>query len=599
MLRFRRISPVFMKILVIFLIVLMPVYLVGLCVNFIGQRELREKTVQAAIPKLDDCVQRLERDVVFVRNSMMKLHVSPDVRFLSLTTGNEDSYQKMKAFLNLSSRIAEIVDQSEFISDIKLYIPMVAKIITSTGIRDMPRDEFQLFSSLSSNGAYPFSQIDSTLVSEMPNVKRSGSDAYMTLLPFHSMVTVMGEKVPQYLIVLRMDRHALAGMLRELASSTGGTGYLISRNHGLSASTGETPLERRELESLLTKEEQNQSLSLTKQVSLAGVSHLILLRYSEALDTTFLSVVEQATFLSSLQRYRNWLWIATVLTVFMALLFTFLVRAIFILPLQHLVDGFARVETGDLTYKLDTRNHDEFQYLFEKFNGMCEKLALSIEQEYKQRILMQRAELKQLQYQINPHFLYNSLFIVYRMARLQDFAGVMKLALHLGGYYRFVTKGAAEEVTLGDELSHVHDYVQIQTIRFSSRIAVDMMTFPRELERVPVPRLILQPLVENAFHHGLARKVSNGMIRIWGGMEDETFRIVVEDNGDSLADQDVLTLQNHFSTDGGEFSDNGLMNIHRRLRIRYGNESGLFPSRSTLGGLRMEIRMVRNGGTEC
>ena len=101
---------------------------------------------------------------------------------------------------------------------------------------------------------------------------------------------------------------------------------------------------------------------------------------------------------------------------------------------------------------------------------MVSKLNVLVKEVYEQKIRSQRAELKQLQSQVNPHFLYNSYFVLYRLAKIPDVDNVLRMARHLGEYFRFITRSRSDEVTLEEELKHTLAYIQIQMYRFDQRV---------------------------------------------------------------------------------------------------------------------------------
>jgi two-component system sensor histidine kinase YesM len=116
-------------------------------------------------------------------------------------------------------------------------------------------------------------------------------------------------------------------------------------------------------------------------------------------------------------------------------------------PLLELVRAFHKVESGDLQVSINHDSDNEFGYLYKRFNDMVKNLNMLIDQVYNQKILMQRAELKQLQSQINPHFLYNSLFMINTMARIGD-DNLITFTKYLGEYFRFVTRNSSDNKPL-------------------------------------------------------------------------------------------------------------------------------------------------------
>lgn len=259
-------------------------------------------------------------------------------------------------------------------------------------------------------------------------------------------------------------------------------------------------------------------------------------------------------------------------------------------PLMKLVTSFREVETGNFEVRLTRRQEDEFGYIYTQFNAMVSNIYQLIERVYHQELLMQQAKFKQLQSQIHPHFLYNSFFTINMMARLGD-ENLVEFSRLLGEYYQFITKDALDIVTLEQEISHARTYMNLQAIRFSNRLEVVFPPCPEEYKHLMVPRLIIQPILENAIKYGTERLRSSGRIEVSYLFDQHAFSLITQDNGDALSDEDITTLQEKLKSKTEESEVSGLMNIHRRIQIMFGNASGLSISRSSLGGLMVEMKI--------
>ncbi len=306
--------------------------------------------------------------------------------------------------------------------------------------------------------------------------------------------------------------------------------------------------------------------------------------------------IRQSDVFKAVQEYRLWIWVYSFCGIAILILFAFSTYKFIHQPLLKLVKSFKRVESGDLNIFIRHHRRDEFHYLFEKFNEMIRNVNTLIDQVYRQKILAQKAELKQLQSQINPHFLYNSLFILNMMAKTGDRDTLERFTLQLGEYFRFITKNNSDEVTLLEEIQHARIYSEIQETRLSNRIDVQFGSLPEQLNDVIVPRLILQPVIENAFIHGLESSEDGGSIQVSIEYSSEQIWISVEDTGNTLADYDLERLRNILSgsLEAGEMV--GLLNIHRRLQLKFGSSSGLKLERGKDGGLKVILCMIIQEG---
>nr|WP_240545842.1 sensor histidine kinase [Paenibacillus artemisiicola] len=265
-------------------------------------------------------------------------------------------------------------------------------------------------------------------------------------------------------------------------------------------------------------------------------------------------------------------------------------------PLNKLVFAFRKVEDGYLEPTVLPTGQDEFRYLFEGFNSMVVKLKELIHKLYEQEIRVKSSELKQLQSQINPHFLYNTYFILHRLAKMDDIENVILFSQYLGEYFQFITRNGAAEIPLEDEVKHGRLYVEIQQIRFSNRIDVEFDELPEGCRQVMVPKLILQPILENAYKYGMERKKDDGLITVKIRQDDAAIRISVEDNGAGMTDEELGKLQSQLGLqlEGGEIT--GLRNVHRRLQLQFGKDSGLRLHHGSEGGLRVDVTIRDKAG---
>ncbi len=258
-------------------------------------------------------------------------------------------------------------------------------------------------------------------------------------------------------------------------------------------------------------------------------------------------------------------------------------------PMLRLIRALRQMEKGNLNVEITHRREDEYGFVFTRFNGMVRNLNQLIDQAYKQQILTQQAELKQLQSQINPHFLYNTYFVLYNLAMSEDYDNVKQFTRQLGAYFQFITRNAADDVPLRAEADHARTYCEIQSLRFWNRLTVDFKELPEIFADLLVPRLILQPILENAFEHGLADKKADGRLSVEFLLSEIGLEIVVEDNGPPLADSDVARLNERLTSEAPASETTAILNIHRRLRPKFGEASGLIFRHGGEGGLQVRI----------
>lgn len=307
------------------------------------------------------------------------------------------------------------------------------------------------------------------------------------------------------------------------------------------------------------------------------------------LDATLLVYVPEKQILDPLSHYFVMLLVLSVLSIAVIIFFSYWIYRMIHKPLRSLVSAFRRVESGNMDISIPYKTAFEFGYLYRQFNAMISRLNTLIQEVYEQKIHSQRAELKQLQSQINPHFLYNSFFVLKRMIAAGDNKNAISFVEHLGNYFQYITRNADDEVTLEAEWLHARNYAEIQMVRFRKRLRTDFFDKPCTYASLNVPRLIIQPLLENAYQYGLQNKITDGIIRVSFEVKMELICIAVEDNGEELTDEQLSMLEAKLNSHNEHMETTGLINVHRRLQLKFGTDAGVLVKRSSLGGLRTEI----------
>jgi two-component system sensor histidine kinase YesM len=262
------------------------------------------------------------------------------------------------------------------------------------------------------------------------------------------------------------------------------------------------------------------------------------------------------------------------------------------IPIRKLLGSVQRIKRGDFSARIEYHAKNEFDFLFLRFNEMAEQIQLLIENVYTEKIHSREATLKQLQSQINPHFLYNSLFFIINSAMLDDKESVVEMSENLAAFYRYTTRLENQLVTIREELEMVNHYLTIQNLRMQR--LESMIDIPDKMMELRVPRLILQPLVENAIIHGIERKVEGGIIRITGEQDNQSNRIIIEDDGIGMNLEEIKRLQNKLDLPMSEEIGCGTWNVHQRLFYQFGEGSGLVFHHVPSGGIRVIITWNRN-----
>lgn len=297
---------------------------------------------------------------------------------------------------------------------------------------------------------------------------------------------------------------------------------------------------------------------------------------------------------------RNWLIAAAVLSLALALVFTLRAHRRLLLPIQRLIGGMRQVSAGDLKVRILEDEKEELGFMFHQFNSMTERIHQLVNEVYAEKIKNQQAQLDFLQSQINPHFLYNCLYTTYHLINSDDKEAAGRMTLYLGDYFRFTTGMNKDTVTVQEEMAMIETYINIQMLRYPDKIAYHCR-LPESVLNTTIPRLIIQPVVENAIVHGLEKANRNGSIWIDGeALPSGGIRITVQDDGKGMADHEVARLQQSLESEEDSTAPGyGLINTHRRIRLGYGSRSGLTVERRQAGGVAVTILLQGKEVGQC
>ncbi|MEK4853277.1 sensor histidine kinase [Paenibacillus sp. FSL H7-0756] len=297
---------------------------------------------------------------------------------------------------------------------------------------------------------------------------------------------------------------------------------------------------------------------------------------SEVTGWTTVGVVPVSSLMKDTEVLRTYIILIGILCVGLALLLYVFIAYRITQPLRKLSRLMRSVERGDLSMAFPVSGTDEVGMLGHSFNGMLAKLSELGYLLYETEIREKDAQIAALQSKINPHFLYNTLGSISMYAELEGSPEIIAMSNNLSKLLRYSLSGRKEHVTLQDELDHVGGYMTIQQMRYEERIQFSMSIEPSLLGCEVIP-LMIQPLVENAINHALDQGVGRGVISLTAGSSNQVLTITVEDDGIGMNAEALEALRQHLrnTQELGGRSGNGLLNVHRRIVLHYGEDYGL------------------------
>ena len=262
-------------------------------------------------------------------------------------------------------------------------------------------------------------------------------------------------------------------------------------------------------------------------------------------------------------------------------------RHFFNKPYAKLLGAMNEVSRGNFDVRLDDKISSDFQYIYDGFNYMTSSVSGYIEENYRQKVMRTESEFKALQAQINPHFLYNCFANIRSFCKMGDIESVALMTENLSKLFLYITRNAAPIVPLCNEAENLRNYLQIQQMRFGDRVLVEVQELPEEFRDVPIPKLCLQPIAENAYKYAFADKDSGGIFRVGYAVSGNELSITLEDNGD-VSDRQIAEIARSL-TDAAETS--GIVNVSRRLQHYADGYGRVEVTRSRLGGLCVTLRL--------
>lgn len=244
-------------------------------------------------------------------------------------------------------------------------------------------------------------------------------------------------------------------------------------------------------------------------------------------------------------------------------------------PIAELGTVAQRIAMGDFSARSGSLGEDEIGTLGDRVNDMAAHLELMVRQIKEDEKRMRHAELRLLQEQINPHFLYNTLDTIIWLIEGRREEEAEDVVVALSDYFRLVLSHGREFITLRDEEKHILSYLQIQRVRYRDILSFECEIEP-ELYRCRVLKMTLQPVVENALYHGIKYKRGRGLIRIVGRRAGDELQLLVQDDGIGMKEAELMRLREEIRRPCRETERGfGLANVNERIRMNFGERYGL------------------------
>ena len=555
----------FKKLMLSFIILLIPMYVLSFYAFSWSQRTVTNEITRSFAQQGEFYLTSLEREFASVQSLLYQCTNDENLQKLAVIKPVLSEYERYYSLKGLHQNMVRIRNSSVYISDVSVHIKEPLRTVAANRtLRDISLSYYEKVEAAIENTAAPFHHDDGRIfLSDEQQISRRGS---------------------LYLLDAELNLKALQESLAHFDAYQGSGSVLLGLASGaLFSETDDGVKTGREIEERASSLENGINI-----VKVGGVEYLLIQSSSKGLGLTLWHYVPTKEILTPLSWLTIWIIVLTFTTILLMILYSFYTRRMIQKPLNTLINSFACIERNDFSNRIEITRSDEFGYLYQRYNEMLDRLNELIDQNYRNKILTKEAQVKQLQSQINPHLLYNSLFIINTMAKTGD-ENLIPFSQYLGTYFRFMTRNAKDVITLDEEIRHSRNYANLQEMRFKKRLIMRFDELPEKYAKEKIPRLTLQPIIENAFEYAVEKTAGQSILNILFEEEVNNICIIVEENGGILQSGDIEALREKLDKEDDGSEVTGLMNVHRRLMFFYGK--GIEVSHSKLGGLKVLIRI--------
>jgi two-component system sensor histidine kinase YesM len=551
----------FQKLILALLIMLSLIVFVFWLIYRLNVQEIQGELKKNKIAEVKFMTSQLSNQFEQILMNTIVLSEDQSVRAYPNMLKYGDEYSRYETKLNIIDKLALNSASTPWNNTVILYFPDLNETVSS--------DPFFSFTE--------FVLPDQPLhVWTIKQEKKTGEYYYTYLVKSH--------KSPLFIEV----RIQLSQIRKVMSQYTSGTPLLYDARNRMLIQNDSAPL-RNEAAKLIVPLLQGNDGFLS--VDNNGTPYLLNYMKLDMMDFYFIDYHPMRQLIEPISRNNNYFIVAMVALLLLSLVYIFLLHRQVQLPIHKLRRAIEKFDQGDFSSRLTDMNEYDFRLLGSSFNRMAENTQVLIEQVLHGELQVKEARLMQYQAQINPHFLYNCLNFIQSKASVNDTAAVSSMTLHLGAYCRYIHKIEQVDATLEEEINSVEHYLSIMQLR--KKTISFTIEVPKHLKACRLPRMILQPLVENCIIHGIEPSEQSGHITIEAADLGNEFVLTVRDNGVGMEQERLQSVLRYM--DEIFFSEMpigiGLRNVNQRIKLYYGKEHGLLIDSGPMQGTTISIRI--------
>ncbi|MDF2724692.1 MAG: hypothetical protein K0Q59_4367 [Paenibacillus sp.] len=561
----------FQKMIIMLSVLLLPVILIYTYSNRNSTEAIQRELIQLTLNQQDFLVKQLDMLSEQLWNSAYITMADPNALMLQHVSITEPGYENFKIIEALEHHLRLQSRSFSWQYELTLYSPMTGAYIT-TGGRRFELDYFK--SHFYTNWSYE-------------RLAPGGTGGYYFVRHMTKPFSLdHNPEVLGLILEAAIPAENIARLLEQFSTGRTGEPLFYHPEAGMIARSDADPGLTEQLRGVLNEQELDaRGYSIVRA---AGEQYLMNYTESTWHGWYLVDFVPLENVVAPLDHGLRWFYFIMALLMLIGVVSAVIIYRSVQIPIKELIQGVRRIKQGNYSFRIAVSKNSEFQYLFSEFNRMSEETQQLIEKVLVSQLRVRDATLKQLQSQINPHFLYNNFAFIQSMTQMGNKDAVIAFTQHLSQYYRYTTRTELTSTALYEELNLVQNYLEIHKLQMR-RLEYDI-NVPQHLLDLFIPKLIIQPVVENAIVHGIENSLKAGLIEVTAREEGAFTVITVEDNGKGLSEKELEGLRTSMAGPVQNDKGFGLWNVHQRLMLYNEDGNGLAFCASHLGGLKVELR---------
>ncbi|WP_440112873.1 sensor histidine kinase [Paenibacillus sp. QZ-Y1] len=567
---------VFAKTVILLICLLVPILLLYTYANQANVDMVVEEKQQSSLNQFNYFSSQVDKNIEQLSLYGLTLLRDPSILHYRYMTDSTSQYEKNSIYLDILDKLSLYQSTSRWKNDITIVLPQAELVLSTMSSRTVYDEKMLTFPQ---PGQWQLEQ---------------GSFTYFFTDNYEWNEKPVNTGV-RTVMEINFDPMNMVAMLDDFKETQGGDPFLlVPGNEPLLNRTADPELVEAIMRDIPFNGPEREG---NHQLEVGDKQYLVSYVHSKQLQAVYVNPVVLDDLLNPMDKSRNMFITSILLLLVLSIGAALLLYRKVQVPIHRLMRGLQQIRKGQLSTRIPVdHSRDEFAYLTQSFNHMAEQIQELIEKVYEERIRSREATLKHLQSQINPHFLYNCLFYIKNMTQLGNREAVIAMSLSLGDYYRYITRGENDMTTVEEEIRLLNHYLSIQQMR-TNRLTYEIAV-PQQLMQLHIPRLLIQPIVENAVIHGIEPMEGSGHVIVTGmavpehieGRTYTRYSLFVDNDGVTLTAEEIAELEREINEPMGEEIGTGTWNVHQRLITRYGLSSGLHFGAIPCGGLSVEIR---------